>query len=151
MPGAVADLTNTLGWTVMNYYAPYWVRYDSPQLSNPPKKEKRESFLEKFPTCNRAPGWSKFWFWVLWGHTSPEPFATPLVWFIKIPRPNLFENKVPFFYPGPLKFDPQVFGFAKKNYAEFTYGLCSPHDCPCPFVGSNWHRPRSFTVSLTRT
>ena len=56
MPGAVADLTNTLGWTVMNYYAPYWVRYDSLQLSNPPKKEKRESFLEKFPTCNRAPG-----------------------------------------------------------------------------------------------
>ena len=36
MPGAAAaDLTNTLGWTVMNYYAPYWVRCDSLQLSNP--------------------------------------------------------------------------------------------------------------------
>ena len=39
MPGAVPDLTNTLGWTVMNYYAPYWVRYDSLQLSNPAKIE----------------------------------------------------------------------------------------------------------------
>ena len=34
MPGAVADLTNTLGWTVMNYFAPHWVRYDSFKLHN---------------------------------------------------------------------------------------------------------------------
>ena len=39
MPCAVADLTSTLGRTVMNYYAPNWVRYDSLQLSNPAKIE----------------------------------------------------------------------------------------------------------------
>ena len=99
MPGAVADLTNTLGWTVMNYYAPYWVRYDSLQLSNPPKKEKREQFSRKVSDLQQS-SWSEFW--VLWVHTSPKPFATPLVWFLEISRPNLFENKVPFFYPGPL-------------------------------------------------
>ena len=37
MPGAVADLTNTLGRTVRNYYAPNWVRYDSLKFSNPAK------------------------------------------------------------------------------------------------------------------
>ena len=39
MPCAVADLTSTLGRTVMNYNAPNWVRYDSLQLSNPAKIE----------------------------------------------------------------------------------------------------------------
>ena len=39
MPCAVADLTITLGRTVMSYYAPNWVRYDSLQLSNPAKIE----------------------------------------------------------------------------------------------------------------
>ena len=36
---AVAYLTSMLGWTVMKYYAPNWVRYDSLQLSNPAKIE----------------------------------------------------------------------------------------------------------------
>ena len=39
MPCAVADLTSTLGRTVMNYNAPNGVRYDSLQLSNPAKIE----------------------------------------------------------------------------------------------------------------
>ena len=39
MPCAVADVTSTLGRTVMNYNAPNWVRYDSLQFSNPAKIE----------------------------------------------------------------------------------------------------------------
>ena len=38
--------------------------------------------------------WSEFW--VLWGHTSRTPIATPLVWFLKIWRCNLFEEKSSF-------------------------------------------------------
>ena len=36
---AVAYLTSILGWTVMNYYAPNWVRYGSLKFSNPAKIE----------------------------------------------------------------------------------------------------------------
>ena len=36
---AVADLTSILVWTVMHYYAPNWVRYDSLKFSNPAKIE----------------------------------------------------------------------------------------------------------------
>ena len=36
---AVADLASILGSTVMNYYAPNGVRYDSLQLSKPAKIE----------------------------------------------------------------------------------------------------------------
>ena len=39
MPCAVADLTGTFGSTVMSYFAPTGVRYDSLQLSNPAKIE----------------------------------------------------------------------------------------------------------------
>ena len=36
---AVADLTSILVWTVMHYYAPNWVRYDSLKFSNQAKIE----------------------------------------------------------------------------------------------------------------
>ena len=67
-------------------------------LKSTQKREVRK-FSRKVSDLQQS-SWSEFW--VLWGHTSPKPFASPLVWFLEISRPNLFENKVPFFYPGPL-------------------------------------------------
>ena len=67
-------------------------------LKSTQKREARK-FSRKVSDLQQS-SWSEFW--VLWVHTSPKPFASPLVWFLEISRPNLFENKVPFFYPGPL-------------------------------------------------